>query len=86
MPELHTCDATGDEIFAAVTEAIGHQSLADGISGVRQATRLSKGCAIVELAIQHTRLAAHQLNHLADSHAGREAMGVHDQVGADTQL
>lgn len=75
---LHTCDATGDEVFAAVAEAVGHQRLADGISGVSQAAGLSKGRAIMELAIQHTRLAAHQLNHLADSHAGGKAMGVHD--------
>lgn len=86
MPVLHTCDATHDEVFAAVAEAIGHQSLADGISGVSQAAGLSKGRAIVELAVEHTRLAAHQLNHLADGHTGGEAVGVHDQVGADAQL
>ena len=81
-----TCDAARDEVFAAIAEAIGHQGFADGFGGVSQASRLPKGSTIVEVAAEHASLAAHELNHLANSHTGGEAMGVHDQVRADPHL
>jgi hypothetical protein len=64
----------------------GHQDLRDGANIVCQTGPFAKGGAIMVLAVAGTRLGAQELDHLAHRHTRREAVGVHDEVGADPPL
>jgi len=49
-----TCDATCEEVLAAVVEALIHQHSTHAVHSVCQAAGLAKGSAVVEAAAQHT--------------------------------
>lgn len=57
-----TCDAAGEEVLAAVVEALIHEHSTHAVNCISQATRLTKGSAVEEAPAQHT--------------CGRQAVGV----------
>ena len=46
----------------------------------------AKGSAVLQAPLAQPGLPRNELDHLADGHAGGEAMGVHDEVGTDARV
>lgn len=81
-----TCDARREEVLAGVAVPVAQQRPANGVEVVCKARGFPKRGALVEAAIEQARLAAEELDHLADGHAAGEAVRVHDEVGRDAAL
>mmetsp|Transcript_3489 Transcript_3489/g.13509 ORF Transcript_3489/g.13509 Transcript_3489/m.13509 type:complete len:235 (-) Transcript_3489:2031-2735(-) len=72
-----------EHVFAYVGEAVGDEGLGRGARRVGRAAVLAERGAVGLAAGEDAGLAGDELDDLADSHAAREAVRVHDEVGAD---
>ena len=77
-PQRQPRDAGRQELLAGIVVAVLHQHLA-----ARRDTVAGEGGAVATVAIHKPSLASQQLDHLAHRHTRREAVRVHDQVGAN---
>jgi hypothetical protein len=81
-----TCDSRDQEILAGVAVAMLDEGLADGVEVVGEAVGFSKCRAMVEAAVEYSRLGPQQFDHFSYCHPAGKAVGVHDEVWADSSL
>ena len=85
-PSLQGAPAAESSSVRLEAQEERNQGLADALLGVREPGALAKCGPVAESSITHRSLGTYELQHLADRHAGGEAVRVHDEVRAEAAL